>query len=144
MQNSKKKSVYRDMTTNNTELQQAQELAVKWTELFYHKIHHKQNPTKEELEDVLNSLPPIDDLPWQTEMRNSLKLKLNAKDEGDTLEHTMTREQLFLLNNPLWTKNLSTNDVQYVLNWSKQFKEHGENIENKLTKLFSELKKKDE
>ena len=127
------------MTTNNTELQQAQELAGKRTEFFYYKIHHKQNPTKEELEDVLNSLPPIDDLPWQSEMRNSLKLKLNVKDEDDTFVHTMTREQLFLLNNPLWTKNLSTSDVQYVLNWSKQFKEYGENIEDKLAKLFSEL-----
>ena len=135
----RRKNRYIDMTTNNTELQQAQELAVKWTELFYHKIHHKQNPTKEELEDVLNSLPPIDDLPWQSEMRNSLKLKLNAKDDDDTFVHTMTREQLFLLNNPLWTKNLSTSDVQYVLNWSKQFKEYGENIEDKLAKLFSEL-----
>lgn len=41
--------------------------------------------------------------------------------------------------NSHWTKNLSTSDVQYVLNWSKQFKEYGENIEDKLAKLFSEL-----
>ena len=55
----RRKNRYIDMTTNNTELQQAQELAVKWTELFYHKIHHKQNPTKEELEEVLNSFTQI-------------------------------------------------------------------------------------
>lgn len=132
--------LYGDMKTNNTELQQVQENAIKWTEMFLHKIHHKQNPTKEELEEVLNSLPPIDDdEPWQSEMENALKLKLNAKDEADTLVRTMTREQLFMLNNPLWTKDLSLSDVQYVLHSSQQDNEQGEKIEKRFPKLLSEF-----
>ena len=128
---------------------------INWQDIPDHPTWLNPNPTRDELETLIASIPktitiPEKQEPWQRDktealrrkivaLTKALELKLAALNPPRTIVSTMTREQLFLLNNPLWTKNLSTSDVQYVLNWSKQFKEYGENIEDKLAKLFSEL-----
>ena len=86
------------------------------------------NPTRDELETLIASIPKTITIPakqetWQRDKTEALRrkivaltkalgLKLAALNPPRTIVSTMTREQLFLLKNPHWTDGLSAKQVE--------------------------------
>lgn len=57
---------------------------------------------------------------------NALQLKLKAlTKEPSPIEKTMTRSQLYLTNNPLWTNNMSPKDIIEITSTAQWLKNYG-------------------
>lgn len=101
---------------------------IEWQDIPDHPTWLNPNPTRDELETLIASIPktitiPAKQEPWQrnkTEalrrkivaLTKALELKLAALNPTRTIVSTMTREQLFLLKNPHWTDGLSAKQVE--------------------------------
>ena len=101
---------------------------IEWQDIPDHPTWMNPNPTREELETLIASIPktiriPAKHDPWQRDktealrrkiiaLTNALGLKLAALNPPRTIVSTMTREQLFHLKNPHWTDGLSAKQVE--------------------------------
>ena len=101
---------------------------IEWQDIPDHPTMFNPNPTRDELETLIASIPktiriPEQHDPWQRDktealrrkiiaLTNALGLKLAALNPPRTIDSTMTREQLFLLKNPHWTDGLSAKQVE--------------------------------
>ena len=113
---------------------------IDWHNIRDHPTWLNPNPTKDELEELVASIPKTIRVPWQQETADALKLKLAAQKEPSTIVSTMTREQLFLLNNPHWTDGLSTNQVEDTFYLIRMNTEH-ENDANMMD-IFKQVMQK--
>ena len=69
---------------------------------------------------------------------NALQLKLKAlTKEPSPIEKTMTRSQLYLTNNPLWTNNMSPKDIIEIISTSQWLKNYG--TQNQITNMFDKI-----
>ena len=69
---------------------------------------------------------------------NALQLKLKAlTKEPSPIEKTMTRSQLYLTNNPLWTNNMSPKDIIEIISKSQWLKNYG--TQNQITNMFDKI-----
>lgn len=101
---------------------------IDWQDIPDHPTWMNPNPTRDELETLIASIPKTITIPakqetWQRDitealrrkmitLTNALGLKLAALNPPRTIVNTMTREQLFLLKNPHWTDGLSAKQVE--------------------------------
>lgn len=101
---------------------------IEWQDIPDHPTWLNPNPTRDELETLIASIPktitiPAKQEPWQRDktealrrkivaLTKALELKLAALNPTRTIVSTMTREQLFLLKNPHWTDGLSAKQVE--------------------------------
>lgn len=101
---------------------------IEWQDIPDHPPWLNPNPTRDELETLIASIPktitiPAKQEPWQRDktealrrkivaLTKALELKLAALNPTRTIVSTMTREQLFLLKNPHWTDGLSAKQVE--------------------------------
>ena len=121
---------------------------IEWQDIPDHPTWMNPNPTRDELETLIASIPktitiPAKQEPWQRDktealrrkmitLTKALELKLAALNPPRTIVSTMTREQLFLLNNPHWTDGLSAKQVEdtFFLIRSATLQEKNVNIMN--------------
>lgn len=75
-----------------------------------YEIIHKPNPKINELEHLLKNDPRIHQ---NLNYKKALELKLQSLiQEPSIIEKTMTEEQLYNANNPLWANNYSVFDLE--------------------------------
>lgn len=68
----------------------------------------------------------------------ALQLKLETLTKEPTpIEKTMTRSQLYLTNNPLWTNNMRPKDIIEIIAAVPWLKNHG--TENQITNMFDKI-----
>lgn len=128
---------------------------IEWQDIPDHPTWINPNPTRDELETLIASIPktiriPEQHDPWQRDktealrrkiiaLTNALGLKLAALNPPRTIDSTMTREQLFLLKNPHWTDGLSAKQVEDTFYLIRMNTEH-ENDAN-MTDIFKRILK---
>lgn len=75
-----------------------------------YEIYYNPNPTAKELKHLLDIDPRTE---TSTAYKKALELKLQAiKQEPSPIEKTMTEEQLYNTNNPLWANTYSVFDLE--------------------------------
>ena len=68
----------------------------------------------------------------------ALQLKLETLTKEPTpIEKTMTRSQLYLTNNPLWTNNMRPKDIIEIIAAVPWLKNYG--TENQITNMFDKI-----
>lgn len=68
----------------------------------------------------------------------ALQLKLETLTKEPTpIEKTMTRSQLYLTNNPLWTNNMRPKDIIEIIAAAPWLKNYG--TENQITNMFDKI-----
>lgn len=68
----------------------------------------------------------------------ALHLKLEALTKEPTpIEKTMTRSQLYLTNNPLWTNNMGPKDIIEIIATVQWLKNYG--TKNEITNMFDKI-----
>lgn len=110
---------------------------IDWEELTDHPIWNKPRSTEKELKALIQSLPTKLKYDLEKEIMDVLHLKLASCKEPSTMEQTMSREQLYLLGNPLWTDGLSAEVVETIRFVMKKDAEYGR--KRKLTTLIEEV-----
>ena len=94
---------------------------------LYNKIKDKTNPDKSELLELLEQVNHVAPKYSKTNKR-AIKLKLQARwldDDETIMVKTMSQDQLYELENPLWLKNASLSEIK-----DKLYLEDGNNILN--------------
>ena len=110
---------------------------IDWEDLTDHPIWNKPRPTEDELKALIQSLPTKLIYDLEKEIMDVLHLKLASCKEPSTIEQTMSREQLYLLGNPLWTDGLSAEVVETIRFVMKKDVEYGR--KRNLTTLIEEI-----
>lgn len=78
--------------------------------MTYYETYNNPKPTIKELEHLLKNDPRVHQ---KKAYKQALELKLQAiKQEPSPIEKTMTEEQLYNANNPLWANNYSVFDLE--------------------------------
>lgn len=78
--------------------------------MTYYETCNNPKPTIKELEHLLKNDPRVHQ---KKAYKQALELKLQAiKKEPSPIEKTMTEEQLYNANNPLWTNTYSIFDLE--------------------------------
>ena len=83
------------------------------------KYAHKKEPDIELLEQILNA---DFNLGYATNQIKAIQLKYNAMiAEPTMIEKTMSPEQLFNVQNPLWARNYTIRQLYYYYKYRKEF-----------------------
>ena len=78
-----------------------------------YEILHNPNPKINELEHLLKNDPRVNQ---NLNYKKALELKLQSLiQEPSIIEKTMTEEQLYHANNPLWARDLTAEEADAVL-----------------------------
>lgn len=112
-------------------------------EHLYNLLKSTKNPNIKELQQFLEAPYEKDfehsDLKQHyQDYMNALQLKLKAlANEPNPIEKTMTRSQLFLTNNPLWTNDMAPKDIIEIVGAVDWLKKYG--TEHQILNMFDNV-----
>lgn len=89
-----------------------------WNEILNDPVLQAINPRIQELKTYLTDYQEVTERSpeWQKSPKESVELKLAAMQKTpSTIEATMTRAQLITLENPIWAKDLSPNQIRRII-----------------------------
>ena len=103
----------------------------------------EKNPNTDTLKQFLDApykkvFTKADSEQYHYDYIKALQLKLKAlTKEPSLIEKTMTRSQLYLINNPLWTNNMKPKDIIEIITTVQWLKNYG--TENQITNMFDKI-----
>lgn len=113
-----------------------------WNAL-YDSLMTKKNPNTDTLKQFLDApykkvFTQADSEQYHYNYIKALQLKLETLTKEPTpIEKTMTRSQLYLTNNPLWTNNMRPKDIIEIIATAPWLKNYG--TENQITNIFDKI-----
>lgn len=113
-----------------------------WNAL-YDSLMTEKNPNTDTLKQFLDApykkvFIQADSEQYHYNYIKALQLKLETLTKEPTpIEKTMTRSQLYLTNNPLWTNNMRPKDIIEIIAAVPWLKNHG--TENQITNMFDKI-----
>ena len=113
-----------------------------WNALYDSLITEK-NPNTDTLKQFLDApykkvFTQADSEQYHYDYIKALQLKLETlTKEPAPIEKTMTRSQLYLTNNPLWTNNMRPKDIIEIIAAVPWLKNYG--TENQITNMFDKI-----
>lgn len=113
-----------------------------WNALYDSLITEK-NPNTDTLKQFLDApykkvFTQADSEQYHYDHIKALQLKLETlTKEPAPIEKTMTRSQLYLTNNPLWTNNMRPKDIIEIIAAVPWLKNYG--TENQITNMFDKI-----
>lgn len=103
----------------------------------------EKNPNTDTLKQFLDApykkvFTQVDSEQYHYRYTTALQLKLKSLTKEPTLiEKTMTRSQLYLTNNPLWTNNMRPKDIIEIIAAVQWLKNYG--TKNQITNMFDKI-----
>lgn len=103
----------------------------------------EKNPNTDTLKQFLDApykkvFTQADSEQYHYDYIKALQLKLETlTKEPAPIEKTMTRSQLYLTNNPLWTNNMRPKDIIEIIAAVPWLKNYG--TENQITNMFDKI-----
>ena len=103
----------------------------------------EKNPNTDTLKQFLDApykkvFTKADSEQYHYDYIKALQLKLKAlTKEPSLIEKTMTRSQLYLINNPLWTNKMKPKDIIEIITTVQWLKNYG--TENQITNMFDKI-----
>lgn len=113
-----------------------------WNAL-YDSLMTEKNPNTDTLKQFLDAsykkvFTQADSEQYHYDYIKALQLKLETlTKEPAPIEKTMTRSQLYLTNNPLWTNNMRPKDIIEIIAAVQWLKNYG--TENQITNMFDKI-----
>lgn len=113
-----------------------------WNAL-YDSLMTEKNPNTDTLKQFLDApykkvFTQADSEQYHYNYIKALQLKLETlTKEPAPIEKTMTRSQLYLTNNPLWTNNMRPKDIIEIIAAVPWLKNYG--TENQITNMFDKI-----
>ena len=113
-----------------------------WNAL-YASLMTERKPDANALKQFLNApykkvFTSADSEQYHYQYMDALHLKLETLTKEPTpIEKTMTRSQLYLTNNPLWTNNMRPKDIIEIIAAVPWLKNYG--TENQITNMFDKI-----
>lgn len=113
-----------------------------WNAL-YDSLMTEKNPNTDTLKQFLDApykkvFTQADSEQYHYDYIKALQLKLETlTKEPAPIEKTMTRSQLYLTNNPLWTNNMRPKDIIEIIAAVPWLKNYG--TENQITNMFDKI-----
>lgn len=113
-----------------------------WNTL-YDSLMTEKNPNTDTLKQFLDApykkvFTQADSEQYHYDYIKALQLKLETlTKEPAPIEKTMTRSQLYLTNNPLWTNNMRPKDIIEIIAAVPWLKNYG--TENQITNMFDKI-----
>lgn len=113
-----------------------------WNAL-YASLMTERKPDANALKQFLNApykkvFTSADSEQYHYQYMDALHLKLEALTKEPTpIEKTMTRSQLYLTNNPLWTNNMGPKDIIEIIATAQWLKNYG--TKNQITNMFDKI-----
>lgn len=113
-----------------------------WNAL-YDSLMTEKNPNTDTLKQFLDApykkvFTQADSEQYHYNYIKALTLKLETLTKEPTpIEKTMTRSQLYLTNNPLWTNNMRPKDIIEIIAAVPWLKNYG--TENQITNMFDKI-----
>ena len=113
-----------------------------WNAL-YDSLMTEKNPNTDTLKQFLDApykkvFTQADSEQYHYNYIKALQLKLETLTKEPTpIEKTMTRSQLYLTNNPLWTNNMKPKDIIEIIAAVPWLKNYG--TENQITNMFDKI-----
>lgn len=113
-----------------------------WNAL-YDSLMTEKNPNTDTLKQFLDApykkvFTQADSEQYHYNYIKALQLKLETLTKEPTpIEKTMTRSQLYLTNNPLWTNNMRPKDIIEIIAAVPWLKNYG--TENQITNMFDKI-----
>lgn len=113
-----------------------------WNAL-YDSLMTEKNPNTDTLKQFLDApykkvFTQADSEQYHYNYITALQLKLKTLTKEPTpIEKTMTRSQLYLTNNPLWTNNMRPKDIIEIIAAVPWLKNYG--TENQITNMFDKI-----
>lgn len=113
-----------------------------WNAL-YDSLMTEKNPNTDTLKQFLDApykkvFTQADSEQYHYDYIKALQLKLETPTkEPAPIEKTMTRSQLYLTNNPLWTNNMRPKDIIEIIAAVQWLKNYG--TENQITNMFDKI-----
>ena len=113
-----------------------------WNAL-YDSLMTEKNPNTDTLKQFLDApykkvFTQADSEQYHYDYIKALQLKLETLTKEPTpIEKTMTRSQLYLTNNPLWTNNMRPKDIIEIIAAVPWLKNYG--TENQITNMFDKI-----
>ena len=113
-----------------------------WNAL-YDSLMTEKNPNTDTLKQFLDApykkvFTQADSEQYHYNYIKALQLKLETLTKEPTpIEKTMTRSQLYLTNNPLWTNNMRPKDIIEIIVAVPWLKNYG--TENQITNMFDKI-----
>lgn len=113
-----------------------------WNAL-YDSLMTEKNPNTDTLKQFLDApykkvFTQADSEQYDYNYIKALQLKLETlTKESVPIEKTMTRSQLYLTNNPLWTNNMRPKDIIEIIAAVPWLKNYG--TENQITNMFDKI-----
>lgn len=111
--------------------------------VLYDSLMTERKPDTNALKQFLNGtykkvFTSADSEQYHYQYMNALQLKLKAlTKEPSPIEKTMTRSQLYLTNNPLWTNNMRPKDIIEIIAAVPWLKNYG--TENQIPNMFDKI-----
>lgn len=103
----------------------------------------EKNPNTDTLKQFLDApykkvFTQADSEQYHYDYIKALQLKLETLTKEPTpIEKTMTRSQLYLTNNPIWTNNMRPKDIIEIIAAVPWLKNYG--TENQITNMFDKI-----
>lgn len=113
-----------------------------WNAL-YDSLMTEKNPNTDTLKQFLDApykkvFTQADSEQYHYDYIKALQLKLETLTKEPTpIEKTMTRSQLYLTNNPIWTNNMRPKDIIEIIAAVPWLKNYG--TENQITNMFDKI-----
>lgn len=113
-----------------------------WNAL-YASLMTERKPDANALKQFLNApykkvFTSADSEQYHYQYMDALHLKLEALTKEPTpIEKIMTRSQLYLTNNPLWTNNMRPKDIIEIIATAQWLKNYG--TKNQITNMFDKI-----
>jgi hypothetical protein len=113
-----------------------------WNAL-YDSLMTEKNPNTDTLKQFLDApykkvFTQADSEQYHYDYIKALQLKLETLTKEPTpIEKTMTRSQLYLTNNPIWTNNMRPKDIIEIIAAVPWLKNYGS--ENQITNMFDKI-----
>ena len=113
-----------------------------WNAL-YDSLMTEKNPNTDTLKQFLDApykkvFTQADSEQYHYNYIKALQLKLETLTKEPTpIEKTMTRSQLYLTNNPIWTNNMRPKDIIEIIAAVPWLKNYG--TENQITNMFDKI-----
>lgn len=113
-----------------------------WNAL-YDSLMTEKNPNTDTLKQFLDApykkvFTQADSEQYHYDYIKALQLKLETLTKKPTpIEKTMTRSQLYLTNNPIWTNNMRPKDIIEIIAAVPWLKNYG--TENQITNMFDKI-----
>lgn len=113
-----------------------------WNAL-YDSLMTEKNPNTDTLKQFLDApykkvFTQADSEQYHYDYIKALQLKLETLTKEPTpIKKTMTRSQLYLTNNPIWTNNMRPKDIIEIIAAVPWLKNYG--TENQITNMFDKI-----